>query len=147
MSSSGDSIESSFWPYCPKINDFNDYYQFRHSVWVKSKHFRKNLFFYNFFFLLSLISYYGLWLWFPELFNRLQIYYEDHNVTVSVCEVVDFKPNTTGQDPFEHCQDASPPDNQVFINAFIVAIAPLPANVWTIFHMDKLGRKFFLGKL
>lgn len=36
MSSSGDSIESSFWPYCPKINDFNDYYQFRHSVWVKS---------------------------------------------------------------------------------------------------------------
>ncbi|KAK4008982.1 synaptic vesicle glycoprotein 2C isoform X1 [Daphnia magna] len=89
-------------------------------------------------------GYYGLWLWFPELFNRLQVYYEDHNVTVSVCEVVDFKPNTTGQDPFEHCKDAAPPDNQVFINAFIVAIAPLPANIWTIFHMDKLGRKFFL---
>jgi VNT family MFS transporter (synaptic vesicle glycoprotein 2) len=63
---------------------------------------------------------------------------------VSVCKVVGFKPNSTAG-PFDHCQDASPPDNQVFINAFIIAVAPLPANIWTIFHMDKLGRKFFLG--
>lgn len=92
-------------------------------------------------------SYYGLWLWFPELFNCLHVYYEHHNVTVSVCEVVDFRPNNTDQDPFAHCQDSAPPDNQVFINAFIVAIAPLPANLWTIVHMDKLGRKFFLGTM
>lgn len=90
------------------------------------------------------ISYYGLWLWFPELLNRLDIYYKSHNESVSVCEVVGFKPNST-EGPFDHCKDATPPDNQVFINAFIIAVAPLPANIWTIFHMDKLGRKFFLG--
>lgn len=88
-------------------------------------------------------GYYGLWLWFPELLNRLDVYYQTHNETVSVCKVVGFKPNSTAG-PFDHCQDASPPDNQVFINAFIIAVAPLPANIWTIFHMDKLGRKFFL---
>lgn len=88
-----------------------------------------------------------MWLWFPELFSRLQEYYADpqHNVTISVCKVVGYHPNVT-EGPFDHCENAAPPDDQVFINAFIVAIAPLPANIWTIFHMDKLGRKFFLGK-
>jgi len=87
-----------------------------------------------------------LWLWFPDLFNRLENYYDDpsHNVSVSVCQVIDYKPaNQT--DEFAHCEEYAPPSDQVFINAFIVAVAPLPANIWTIFHMDKLGRKFFLG--
>jgi len=34
-------------------------------------------------------GYYGLMLWFPELFNKLEIYYDQHpNQTVSVCEVL-----------------------------------------------------------
>ena len=33
-------------------------------------------------------GYYGLWLWFPELFNKLEQYHALHpNQTVSVCEV------------------------------------------------------------
>ena len=36
------------------------------------------------------------------------------------------------------------PDNQVFINSFIISISAAPSNLWTILHMDKLGRKFFL---
>ena len=97
-------------------------------------------------FQINLDRYYGLWLWFPELFSRLENYYNIYpNASVTVCDIIDQPFNETGSSPFEHCDNFTPPDNQVFINAFIVAIAPLPANIWTIFHMDKLGRKFFLG--
>jgi hypothetical protein len=43
-------------------------------------------------------------------------------------------------------QGKSSPDNQVFLNSFLISISAFPGNLWTIFHMDKLGRKFFLGK-
>lgn len=37
-------------------------------------------------------GYYGLWLWFPELFNKLNLYYSANpNATVSVCEVIDLQ--------------------------------------------------------
>jgi VNT family MFS transporter (synaptic vesicle glycoprotein 2) len=37
-------------------------------------------------------GYYGLWLWFPELFNKLETYYQANpNATVTVCEVIDFQ--------------------------------------------------------
>ena len=50
------------------------------------------------------------------------------------------KDNTT---TIDFCT-ASIPDNQVFINSFIISISAAPANLWTILHMDKLGRRFFL---
>jgi len=89
-------------------------------------------------------GYYGLWLWFPELFNRLNKYYQNHNESVSVCQVVSYVPSNETDDLFEHCDTITSPDQSVFINAFIIALAPLPANIWTIYSMDKLGRKFFL---
>merc|ERR1719495_1905457 len=36
------------------------------------------------------------------------------------------------------------PDQEVFVNSFIISLSAAPTNLWTIFHMDKLGRKFFL---
>ena len=86
--------------------------------------------------------YYGLWMWFPELFSRLDNYYSNFpEASISVCEVIDYRPaNQT-----DHCLNYSAPDSNSFINIFIIALAPLPANIWTILHMDKLGRKFFLG--
>merc|ERR1712242_224277 len=39
---------------------------------------------------------------------------------------------------------ASVPDQEVFINSFIISMSAAPTNLWTIYHMDKLGRKFFL---
>ena len=39
------------------------------------------------------------------------------------------------------------PNNEVFINSFLISISALPGNIWTIFHMDKFGRKFFLGNI
>jgi len=83
-------------------------------------------------------GYYGLWLWFPELFNKLDIYYKDHpNATVSVCDVTDYKPNV------ELETDCSV-GNEVFLDSFLISIAALPGNIWTMVHMDKLGRKFFV---
>jgi len=84
-------------------------------------------------------GYYGLWLWFPELFNKLDIYYNDHpNATVGVCEVTDYKPPNT--DDLTECSVG----NEVFLNSFLISIAALPGNIWTMVHMDKLGRKFFV---
>ena len=39
------------------------------------------------------------------------------------------------------------PDSKVFINSLYISLAAAPGNLWSIVHMDKLGRKFFLGKL
>ena len=90
----------------------------------------------------SLFSYYGLWLWFPELFNRLDEYYAHHNETKSVCEVSNLVNSTASNEP--ECN--GPPGSDVFLNSFIISCAALPGNIWTILQMDKLGRKFFLGK-
>ena len=66
-------------------------------------------------------GYYGLWLWFPELFNKLNIYYNDHkNETVSVCEITNYKPqNITAV-------SSCIPGNDVFINSFLISISALP---------------------
>lgn len=68
-------------------------------------------------------------------------YYATHNETKSVCEVVDLE---VSEDEGDFC-DSPPPGQDVFINSFIISLAALPGNIWTIVHMDKLGRKFFLG--
>lgn len=83
-------------------------------------------------------GYYGLWMWFPELFNKLNQYYAAHpNETVSVCQVTDFHP--------ERNDTAScVPDSQVFANSFYISLSALPGNIWTIKQMDVIGRKFFL---
>jgi len=87
-------------------------------------------------------GYYGLWLWFPTLFDKLNKYYSAHpNATVSVCEITDYKGTTvTAADNF--C--GPKPDSTVFTNSIYISLAAAPANIWTVFHMDKLGRKFFL---
>ncbi|XP_068245764.1 synaptic vesicle glycoprotein 2B-like isoform X2 [Palaemon carinicauda] len=86
-------------------------------------------------------GYYGLWLWFPELFNRLETYYKEHpDDRVSVCELTAFHGNATTLD----CDSDTLVDPQALVNTLITATSAFPANVWTIFAMDKLGRKFFL---
>ena len=99
--------------------------------------------------------YYGLWLWFPELFNRLNQYYKIYpNESKTVCEIVDmdFKPPPSNDSSTkysyhddEFCSNPVP-DSEVFLNSIYVSLAAAPGNIWSIIHMDKLGRKFFLGK-
>ncbi|KAF0296835.1 Synaptic vesicle glycoprotein 2A [Amphibalanus amphitrite] len=86
-------------------------------------------------------GYYGLWVWFPELFNRLEQYQEAHPsaAPAAMCDIIDASVNGTAVDP---CAAAASPS--AYMDEFIVAAAPALLNMWTIFHMDKLGRKFFL---
>ena len=87
-------------------------------------------------------GYYGLWMWFPELFNHLDRYYEKYpNVTKTVCQIV--SEEIPQPDDTVNC-DGYIPQDDVFINSFIMSIAAAPGNLWTIVCMDKLGRKFFL---
>ena len=87
-------------------------------------------------------GYYGLWMWFPELFNHLNKYYEKYpNVTKTVCQIV--AEEVPEPDETVNC-DGYIPEDEVFINSFIISIAAAPGNLWTIVSMDKLGRKFFL---
>lgn len=93
-------------------------------------------------------GYFGLWLWFPELFNRLANYYEFHNESVTVCEVVNYAPvNRTLAEPLDLCLGSSSSLNEeIYIENLVVAIVPIVANVWNMIHMDTFGRNFFLGK-
>ena len=90
-------------------------------------------------------GYYGLWLWFPELFHKLDIFYKENpEASKSVCEITNYRSNSTEIED-EFCSNPIP-DAKVFTDSFLISISALPGNIWTIICMDKLGRKFFLGK-
>ncbi|XP_052810133.1 synaptic vesicle glycoprotein 2A-like isoform X2 [Mya arenaria] len=80
-------------------------------------------------------GYYGLWMWFPEIFARVEKYGGspcDHTVV-----------NTTGTNETEVCNPI--PNDWVFFEGFMTALSNLPGNLFTIFLMDKLGRKPLLA--
>lgn len=90
-------------------------------------------------------GYYGLWMWFPELFNKLNNYYSVHpGDSITVCEVIGKDVTAAELNSTVSCENRNPPDDQVFINSFIISMSSGPSNLWTILCMDKLGRKFFL---
>ncbi|TRY68645.1 hypothetical protein TCAL_07687 [Tigriopus californicus] len=79
-----------------------------------------------------------------ELFNKLNIYYQTHNETMSVCQVTELDNLDIDDGNGDEFCTGTKPEAEVFINSFIISLAALPGNIWTIWHMDKLGRKFFL---
>lgn len=89
------------------------------------------------------IGYYGLMMWFPELFSRFDRFSRDHpNQSASVCEVTDYVVNLGLTSNSEVCESSIP--SSVFLESLISLSAALPANLIAILGMDKLGRKFFL---
>ncbi|XP_065215026.1 synaptic vesicle glycoprotein 2C-like isoform X2 [Planococcus citri] len=94
------------------------------------------------------IGYYGLMMWFPELFNRFDEYSKAHNglQNATVCQVTEYITstkdylNSTAQDSFCTSSIAG----GVFLESFITVAAALPSNILAVLGMDKLGRKFFL---
>lgn len=90
-------------------------------------------------------GYYGLWLWFPELFNKLDIFYKENpGASKTVCEITSYKVSNSTVVEDEFCSNPVP-EAKVFTDSFLISISALPGNIWTIIMMDKLGRKFFLG--
>lgn len=75
-------------------------------------------------------GYYGLWMWFPELFSRMKN-------GGSPCDHSSFSNKTMN----ETCQT----DNWVYFSGFLTALSNLPGNVLTIFLMDRIGRRQLLA--
>lgn len=78
-------------------------------------------------------GYYGLFLWFPELFSRI-----DKNGG-SFCNVK--AGNNTGSNSSE-CES---PSNEVYIESFLTSISNLPGNILSIFIVERVGRKPILA--
>lgn len=94
------------------------------------------------------IGYYGLMMWFPELFNRFDLFNQRNpNQNTDICQVTEFyikvKNNITEQD--QPCD--SKIGEAVFIESLITVASAIPANILAVLGMDRLGRKFFLGKI
>ncbi|KAM7415024.1 hypothetical protein PAMA_019716 [Pampus argenteus] len=75
-------------------------------------------------------SYYGLWMWFPELFARI----EDGG---SPCADVS-RPSPLSN------QSCYPVKTAVYIEGFIIAASNLPGNIFTVLVMDSTGGKALL---
>ncbi|KAL4232718.1 hypothetical protein ACF0H5_007406 [Mactra antiquata] len=79
-------------------------------------------------------GYYGLWMWFPDIFARVEKYggspCDHHTVNVT----------TNSSIP---CNGV--PEDWVFFEGFMTALSNLPGNILTIFIMDKVGRKPLLA--
>ncbi|XP_034542119.1 synaptic vesicle glycoprotein 2C [Notolabrus celidotus] len=76
-------------------------------------------------------GYYGLWMWFPELFARLE-------QGGSPCT------NMTQQHSLRN-QSCYPVKTAVYMEGFIIAASNLPGNIFTILMMDNMGGKILLS--
>lgn len=89
------------------------------------------------------IGYYGLMMWFPELFNRFDEFHRDHDgVVASTCEVTDYVVQKGAQKIENICSDKI--GASVFLESLITVASAIPANIVAVLGMDRLGRKFFL---
>ncbi|XP_066600572.1 synaptic vesicle glycoprotein 2B-like [Prorops nasuta] len=89
------------------------------------------------------IGYYGLMMWFPELFNRFDEFHREHPGQVaSICEVTDYVVNKGSHSVENICTDKIA--SSVFMESLITVAAAIPANIVAVLGMDRLGRKFFL---
>jgi len=81
-------------------------------------------------------SYYGLTMWFPELFSRM----ESSNSTGSVCDTTASQSNVTTN----NC--ANPNDAAIYFDTFLQAVSSLPGNILFFLLIDRIGRKVFIGE-
>ncbi|CAL1528129.1 unnamed protein product [Lymnaea stagnalis] len=77
-------------------------------------------------------GYYGLFLWFPELFSRIDKY------GGSFCDLK--TGNSTNNET--SCEQ---PGNTVYIESFLTSISNLPGNIITILIVERIGRKPLLA--
>lgn len=97
--------------------------------------------------------YYGLGLWFPELFNRFENHYKSHpNSSMSVCELIDYNHLTNnatinfGEElPAHSCSGLV--DTKVFINTLIINAVCLLGNLTSGYFASRVGRRTMPGKI
>ncbi|XP_045482408.1 synaptic vesicle glycoprotein 2B isoform X1 [Harmonia axyridis] len=89
------------------------------------------------------IGYYGLMMWFPELFNRFDEFSRFHpGQDATVCQVTDFVVNHGTLKKGSQCSDTI--ESAVFMESLITVAAAIPSNILAVLGMDRFGRKFFL---
>ncbi|KAH8276474.1 hypothetical protein KR044_010875 [Drosophila immigrans] len=90
------------------------------------------------------IGYYGLMMWFPEVFNRYEEYESKHpNQQADICGVTNFVVNQSKSEITNGTCNSDIPSS-VFMESLITLASALPANLFAILGMDMLGRRFFL---
>lgn len=91
------------------------------------------------------IGYYGLMMWFPELFHRFDEFSTAHpGREASVCDVTRFVVTNGTHSENSECDDSIA--GSVFMESLITVAAAVPSNIVAVLGMDHLGRKFFLGE-
>lgn len=89
------------------------------------------------------IGYYGLMMWFPELFHRFDEFSTAHPGTqASVCDVTRFVVTNGTHSEHSACDDSI--QGSVFMESLITVASAVPSNIIAVLGMDHLGRKFFL---
>lgn len=89
-------------------------------------------------------GYYGLWMWFPELFKRLETYGREDNVSVCSDRVISYDNSSTSVVNFTDCSGVGT-DSIVYRDAVFLALANVPGNLLSVFLMDKVGRRLPLA--
>ncbi|KAI5631008.1 sugar transporter domain-containing protein [Phthorimaea operculella] len=89
------------------------------------------------------IGYYGLMMWFPEMFNRFDEWSRTHdNAEADICMVTKYVTQKGTHSSEAFCDAHIHSD--VFMDSLITVAAALPSNIFAVLGMDRLGRKFFL---
>ncbi len=81
-------------------------------------------------------GYYGMFLWFPEIFNRIEKY------GGSPCSLGEAHGNETTNSSAPCTYNIS---NKIYFESFLTAVSNLPGNLFTIFMIDRVGRKLLLA--
>ncbi|XP_017870658.1 PREDICTED: synaptic vesicle glycoprotein 2B [Drosophila arizonae] len=90
------------------------------------------------------IGYYGLMMWFPEVFNRYEEYEKSHpDQPADICAVTDYVVDQLQKESHNGTCNSDIPQS-VFMESLITLASALPANLFAILGMDLLGRRFFL---
>jgi len=85
-------------------------------------------------------SYYTLITWFPEIFDRFNIYETAHpHQTAGVCTVSQLQPNSTIE--FKPTRCISSIDNKVFLETLIIGLSCIPTSSSLSYFMYKFGKK------
>lgn len=76
-------------------------------------------------------------MWFPEIFNKMEKY------GGTVCSIQSAN-HSNSSETNTFCSDIS---NKIYWEGLIVAASNLPGNIFTIFFIEKIGRRWLLSKL
>lgn len=83
-------------------------------------------------------GFYGLWMWFPELFQRIQSGESSCSRSASHVGVTNPMANMT-------CDEKVSYNHEIYFESFLVALSNLPGNVIMIISVNKIGRRKLLA--